>query len=199
MGELNENEIKTILERAGQIQIESNTDIESETAALLKAAEEAGLSRQAVELALQERLSSQQLPCTKGDLIFAPRPDGSLHVAQVIESLGSVVRARFFNGAEVTIPRDQAIKADFQVGAKVQAYWPVHNWHTSTVIGFERENETVKLSDGWGFTKTFSLSEIRLRRKKILASSFAQFWQNNYTYILAAIGLTIVAILLVKL
>ncbi len=196
MGELNENEIKTILERAEQIHSATNFEYESEAAGLLKAAEEAGLPREAIELALKERLSSQQLPCVKGDLIFAPRQDGALHVARVIESKNSVIQAQFLRGTEVTLPIEKVIKADFQFGTKVQAHWPVHNWHKSTVIGFDLEGETVKLSDGWGFTKSFHLSEIRLPRKKNLFSSVATFFQKNSTIILAAIGLVIIAILL---
>lgn len=195
MGDLNENDIKAILQRAGQIHNETNSDTESETAALLTAAEEAGLPREAVELALQERLSSQPISCNIGDLVFAPRPDGKLFVAEVIGSNNSVIQARFLNGTDVTLPREKVVQADFQIGAKVQAYWPVHNWHMSTVLGVDHEAGTVKLSDGWGFTKSFPLSEIRLPSQRSLFKSLAKFWQNNYTYFLAVIGIIIIAIL----
>lgn len=198
MGELNENEVKAILKRAEQIHSGEISGDQSETAALLVAAEEAGLPREAVELALQERLSSQPLSCDTGDLVFAPRPDGKMYVAQVVLAKSSVIKARFLNGSELTLPSEKVVKADFQIGSKVQALWPIHNWHMSTVIAFDREEGTVKLSDGWGFTKTFPLSEIRLPRQRNLHKSLAAFWQKNYTYFLAAIGIIILVVLLVK-
>lgn len=198
VGELNENEVKSILQRAEQIHNGANSDNDSETAALLRAAEEAGLPREAVELALQERLSTEPLQCEEGDLVFAPRSDGIMYVAQVVLAKSSVIKVRFSNGSELTLPDEKVVKADFQIGAKVQAFWPVHNWHMSTVIAFDKAEGTVKLADGWGFTKSFPLSEIRLPRQRNMLRSLAGFWQKNYTYFLAGIGIMILAVLLIK-
>ncbi|ARU41320.1 hypothetical protein CCB80_09310 [Armatimonadetes bacterium Uphvl-Ar1] len=121
-----------------------------------------------------------------------------MYVAKVVLAKSSVIKARFLNGSELTLPAEKVVKADFQIGSKVQALWPVHNWHMSTVIAFDQEEGTVKLSDGWGFTKTFPLSEIRLPRQRNLHKSLAAFWQKNYTYFLAAIGIIILVVLLVK-
>ncbi len=198
VGELNENEVKAILKRAEQIHSGENSSDHSETAALLIAAEEAGLPREAVELALQERLSFQPIAYNSGDLVFASRPDGKMYVARVVLTKSSVIKVRFLNGTEVTLPAEKVVKADLQVGTKVQALWPIHNWHMSTVIAFDQDCGTVKLSDGWGFTKIFPISEIRIPRKRNLLKSIATFWENNYTYVLAGIGIIIVLLLLIK-
>ncbi|MGH9262391.1 MAG: hypothetical protein ACRD08_21235, partial [Acidimicrobiales bacterium] len=37
---------------------------------------------------------------------------------------------------------------------------------TCTVVGYDSANQRVKLTDGWGYTKTFSVSELWLAPQK---------------------------------
>lgn len=183
---LDEQAIREILVRAEQIHL--GTTEQSEEDALLKAAEEAGLPRNAVEQALRERIAMQAN--NQGDFIFAPGGDGKLYIAEVLSDQNGITRAKFLNGSEVTFPSDQAMTATFLPGSKVQANWPAFGWWTCTVLGYDKPNRLVRLSDGFGTEKTISLTELRqinpdsinplIRRAKAL------FKQNPMVFIIGA-------------
>lgn len=191
----NETEIREILRRAEEIHVGGSQEQESEadSKALIKAAEEAGLPREAVEQALQERLQQTAAPNTPGEFIYAPSTDGKLYVAEVISSQNGTITAKFLNGSETTFPASEAQPAHFLPGAKVQANWPNFGWWTCTVLGFDKPNRLIRLTDGWGTEKSFPLADIRYVPKKehttTLNKKLLDFWEANKMYIIIAAGI----------
>ncbi|MFM9873477.1 MAG: hypothetical protein ACKVQS_08440 [Fimbriimonadaceae bacterium] len=202
MAKLNENEIREILKRAEQIHIGATTEEQSDEKALIKAAEEAGLPRDAVEQALRERLEAQELKATPGDFIFAPSTDGKLYVAEFLHSSAGQTTARFLNGSEATFPSEQAQVAQFNPGCKVQANWPNFGWWTCTVIAFDKPNRLLRLSDGWGSEKSFPLAEVRTIPPKThsnsLQTQLVNLWDRHKVAIIAVAGALFMLIQLIR-
>lgn len=157
-----EQAIREILRRAEEIHIGAPQQDDTEAKAIIKAAEEAGLPRAAVEQALQERLTQSQPTTTPGEFLFAPSADGKLYVAEVVSSNGATTQARFLNGSDISVPTSQTQPANFLPGSKVYANWPSFGWWNCTVISFDKPNRLLRLSDGWGNEKTFPLAEVRI-------------------------------------
>ena len=197
MAKLNENEIREILKRAEQIHIgAAREDEEADSKALIKAAEEAGLPREAIEQALRERLEAQTITSTPGDFIFAPSADGKYYTAEFIESNAHTTRARFLTGGEISFPTEQAHPAQFLPGSKIQANWPNFGWWTCTVIAFDKPNRLLRLSDGWGNEKSFPLAEVRFTPPRVNNNDFfgqlTTFWEKNKMSLLIALGVVLV-------
>jgi hypothetical protein len=191
---LNENEIREILKRAEQIHVGASLEEEdSDSKALIKAAEEAGLPREAIEQALRERLGTQTTQAAAGDFIFAPSTDGKLYIAEFIESNSHTTRGRFLTGGEISFPTDQAQPAQFLPGSKVQANWPNYGWWTCTVISFDKPNRLLRLSDGWGNEKTFPLAEVRFVPPRVnnndFVSKVTDIWERNKIAIIVTAGI----------
>lgn len=166
-----EQQVREILARAEQIHLGAANEQESDTKALIKAAEEAGLPREAVEQALRERLDTQTPNLTPGEFVFAPSTDGKLYVAEVKSSGSNTTTVQFLIGSELSVPSSQIQPAVFLPGSKVKANWPHWGWWTCTVLSFDKPNRLVRLSDGWGTEKTFPLTEIRLDPPKVVNTS----------------------------
>ncbi len=203
MSKLNENEIREILKRAEQIHIGASVEEDdSDSKALIKAAEEAGLPREAVEQALRERLDSQTFTLTPGDFIFAPSSDGKHYTAEFIESNAHTTRARFLTGGEISFPNEQAHPAQFLPGSKVQANWPNFGWWTCTVVAFDKPNRLLRLSDGWGNDKSFPLAEVRFIPPKVSNNDFmgklTSFIDKNKIALIAVAGALFLLIQLIR-
>ncbi|MBX3114530.1 MAG: hypothetical protein KF836_08185 [Fimbriimonadaceae bacterium] len=186
-----EQQVREILARAEQIHLGATNEQESDTKALIKAAEEAGLPREAVEQALRERLDTQTPNLTPGEFVFAPSTDGKLYVAEVKSSGSNTTTVQFLIGSELSVPSSQIQPAVFLPGSKVKANWPHWGWWTCTVLSFDKPNRLVRLSDGWGTEKTFPLTEIRLDPPRIVNTSsswtkLAAKIDANPTYKIAA-------------
>ena len=161
---LDDEELHQVLARAQEIQNTSlvgpaaRADIEI----VIQAAEEVGIPRAAVERALRERFGlPAQLP-RAGELTFARSADGKFYVAEVLAAAPDEIRVRFLRGSEHTVTPDQLRPAAFLPGAKVQVHWPWWGPWTCSVISYDAAKATVKVSDGWGETKTFPVAEVWL-------------------------------------
>ncbi|MGQ0643246.1 MAG: hypothetical protein ACT4P6_21080 [Gemmatimonadaceae bacterium] len=86
---LTDDELRDVLARAEEIQrtTRHGSEWNAELAAVTGAAEEVGLSRQAVERALNERFSFLVTPPAPGTLIWAKSADGKFYVARCYPTL----------------------------------------------------------------------------------------------------------------
>ncbi len=170
---LTDEELREVLARAEEIESASRSGREwnAEVAAVLGAAEEAGLSRSAVERALQERPHLLPLtPPSPGSLAWVQSADGKSHVAEVVEASEGGARVRFLRGSEHHVGLDQVRPCLLIPGERVVCDWPWWGPWTCTVISYDQSNQLVKVSDGSGSTKTFPIAEIWQAPRKTPAS-----------------------------
>ena len=140
--------------------MESSSTSDAHT--MLAAAEEAGLPREAIEQALRERFEFAGALPTAGELAFAKSSDGKFYVAEVLEAAPTSARVRFLKGGEHTIKPEELRPCSLLPGQRVVCPWSDWGWWTCTVISYNSDKKKVKVSDGWGSTETFPISEIRL-------------------------------------
>lgn len=161
---LTEQEIRDVLARAEEIQ--QAVDTEAELQAVVRAAEELGLQREAVERAIQERFGRPAHPPGAGDLVFAQSANERFYAAEVVEPGPDRVRVRFLNGSEHTVPWSAIKPLNLLPGDRVVCQWPWWGAWTSTVVSYNSTKRCVRVDDGWGSTETFPLSEIWLNPPK---------------------------------
>lgn len=160
---LTDDELRDVLARAEEIQRSSRRGdlMQAELQAVIGAAEEVGLERSAVERALRERLDLAPTPAV-GSLVFAKSANGKFYVAEVLAVMDDGVRVRFLHGSEHVVLYDEVRACALIPGERVVCEWPWWGPWTCAVISYDAARQRVKLSDGWGSTKTFPLSEIWL-------------------------------------
>ena len=161
---LTDDQLRDVLARAEEIQRTSwvGTDRNAELEAVIGAAEEVGLARPAVERALRERLDIFATPPTPGELVFAKSADGKFYVAEVLSLTADGVRVRFLRGSEHVVGADEVRPGSFIPGERIVCNWPWWGQWTCTVVAYDAAKQRVKLSDGWGDTKTFPAAEVWL-------------------------------------
>lgn len=161
---LTDEQFRDVLSRAEEIQRASWTegDRDAELEAVIQAAEAVGLPRTAVQQALRERLDLPYKPPATGSLIFARSADEKYYVAEVLSTSHEGVRVRFLRGSEHTVSLDQLRPSAFLPGARVVCHWPWWGPWTCTVLSYDAAKGTIKVSDGWGETKLFPISEVWL-------------------------------------
>ncbi|MBK6779191.1 MAG: hypothetical protein IPG75_06380 [Gemmatimonadetes bacterium] len=161
---LTDDELRDILARAEELDSVARRGAErtADVAALIGAAEEVGLSRRAVERALAERLDLPLAPPTVGSLAWARSIDGRCYVAEVLATTPESTQVRFLRGGEHAIPTEGVRPCGFLPGERVSCDWPMWGPWTGTVVAYTPERQRIKLSDGWGSTRTFRVSEVWL-------------------------------------
>lgn len=159
---LSDEELREVLARAEEIQRGSRSvdTMQAEMEVVIGAGEAVGLARPAVERALRERFDLAGSLPVPGTLAFAQSADGKYYVAEVVAATTDSVRVRFLRGSEHTVTPDQVRPCAFLPGEKVVANWPWWGPWTCTVISYDAARHKVKLSDGWGYTKTFPIAEV---------------------------------------
>src|SRR5687768_5183766 len=110
---LTDDELRDVLARAEEIQSASRRkdEMNTELEAVIGAAEEMGLARPAIELALRERLAFSVTPPTVGSLVFARSADGKFYVANVLSISADAIRVRFLQGSEHFVTLDSSSRA----------------------------------------------------------------------------------------
>jgi hypothetical protein len=165
---LSDDELRDVLARAEEIEraTRQGDAWNAELAAVIGAAEEVGLSRRAVERALAERLHLPAAPPVAGSLTWARSADGRFYVAEVLAAGEQGARVRFLRGSEHDLALDQLRPCAFIPGERVACNWPMWGPWTCTVIAYDAAKQRVKLSDGWGYTRTFPVAEVWLAPDK---------------------------------
>ncbi len=161
---LTDEQLRDVLARAEEIQRESRygDELSVDLDTVIGAAEEMGLSRPVVERALRERLALSAPPRV-GELTFAQTANGKFYVARVLEISEEGADVRFLSGGEHYVPLEHLRPCAFSMpGEKVTVDWPWWGTWTCTVVGYDAARQLVTVSDGWGSTETFPISEVWL-------------------------------------
>lgn len=159
---LTDEELHDVLARAEEIQRASRhaDEVSAELEVVIGAASEVGIARAAVEQALRERTDLSVTPPEVGTLAFARSADGKFYVAEVLSISTDGVRVRFLKGSEHLVTLDQLRRCSFIPGERVVCNWPWWGPWTCTVVSYDKAKQRLKLSDGWGDTKVFPVSEV---------------------------------------
>ena len=165
---LTDEELRDVLARAQEIDRAARHGDEwnAELAAIVGAAEEVGLSRQAIEQALAERLNLPATPPVVGSLTWARSADGKYYVAEVLATSEEGIHVRFLRGSEHRLALDELRRCALIPGERVVCNWPGWGRWTCTVVAYDSETRQIELSDGWGSTETLSVSEVWLAPAK---------------------------------
>ena len=160
---LTDEELRDVLARADEIERTARHGEEwnAELTAIIAAAEEAGLSGQAVRRSLAERLDLPAIPVA-GSLAWARSADGKFYAAEVLSISEEGARVKFLHGSETQLTADQIKPCAFIPGERVTCDWPMWGPWTGTVVSYDPLKQRVKLSDGWGSTSSFPVSEVWL-------------------------------------
>ena len=197
---LSDDELRDVLTRAEEIQRSSRSidTMQSEIQAVIGAGEAVGLERTAIERAIRERFDVAVSAPKPGSLVFAQSADGKYYVAEVVSVSSNDVRVRYVRGSEHTVTPDELRPAAFLPGEKVVANWPWWGPWTCTVISYDAARQKVKLTDGWGYTKTFPISEVWQSGRKPWSGRMriAVTWLGVGVGLGAAVGATLTALLL---
>jgi len=162
--QLTDDELQDVLTRAEEIQrgMRYGASMDAELRAVIGAAEEVGIARHAVERALRERLNLPLAPPAVGSLVFAKSADEKFYVAEVLSVSENDIRVRFLRGSEHSLTLDQLRPCSFIPGERIACYWPWWGPWTCTLVSYDAQKQRVKLNDGWGYTKSFPVSEVWL-------------------------------------
>ena len=162
MKRLTDEELRDVLARAQEIEGASRAGSEwkSEVAAVVAAAEGVGLSRNAVERALAERLDVPIAPPQPGTLVWAESTNGKAYVAELVSISGSSARVRFLRGSEHEVTADKLRPCALIPGERVMCEWPWWGAWKCNIISYDQAKQVVKVNDGAGNQKTFSVAEI---------------------------------------
>jgi hypothetical protein len=153
------DELRNVLARAEEIQSASSiSTIELE--AVIQAAEEVGIARSAIERALRERLHLPLRVPEVGELAFAKSADGKFYVAEIVSMSDDVFRVRFLRGGEHHVAVDELRPCSFLPGEQVVCNWEWWGPWTCTVLSYDETRRSVKVTDGWGDSKTFPISDV---------------------------------------
>jgi len=184
---MDHDQIRQLLTRAQEIQHQQLTGDEAETEVdmIVAAAQETGLSREAVMQALRERTNLAERPVEAETLVFALGGGKHFHAAKVRRVEDGLVTVKFLSGAEVTLPRSDIKPFNMIPGQKVSCPWPNWGWWNSTVLSYDDENQKVYVTDGWGDNQTFHISDIRIATESPPLTARTSQW-----LIYAAVALT---------
>lgn len=153
---ISDKDLRDVLTRAREIQNEGRSVDNLDE--LIAAGEAAGLARPAIERAIRERFGAASVQ--PGALVFAQSADGKYYVAEVVSAHDDSVRVRYLRGSEHVVASDQVRPCGFLPGERVVANWPWWGPWTCTVISYDATRQKVTLSDGWGDTRSFPISEV---------------------------------------
>ncbi|MFZ4506217.1 MAG: hypothetical protein ACOYON_00790 [Fimbriimonas sp.] len=196
---LSAEEMTALLQRAQEIDAGRLGTVEgaSETESFVRAAEEAGISREAITQAMRERLQPTISDLQTGERVFAKSADGAFYVALVSKVDGPIAKVRFLNGGDHEIATADLRPFSLLPGMQVEAKWPMWGWYSVKVERFDPIALTVTLTDGMT-TCQLALTEVRLPIEKTKAELTTQalLWRIG---LLAAGGGTILGFLISRI
>ncbi len=179
-GQLDEAGIAEVLRRAQEIQHQTNLMLEPspELEQYVRAAEEAGIHRDATMQALRERLALPIELFKPGEYVFAKSADGFFYVAVLIAIEGRKAKVEFLSGSEHHCDASEIRLFSLTPGQKVGYFSKsMGMWWEGQLTAFKREKKTVTVSL-WGDSETLPLEKIRLPKEvqEIPMSMRARMW-----------------------
>ena len=162
--QISDEELRRLLARAEEIQRGSRAGPawNSELAAVIGAAEEVGIERHAVELAIAERFNVAVAAPAAGDMVWARSVDGKFYAAKVLSASGESARVEFLGGSERSVTPADVRPCALVPGERIVCNWPWWGRWTCTLVKYDPEKQRVKLEDGWGDSKWFKLEQVWL-------------------------------------
>ncbi len=159
------HEIREVLQRAEEIEVQRSFSLEniSTENQIISAAMEAGLSREAITQAIQERMSLATVSRKVGDLVFALSADGYCYPARIRSIEGELIEVTFLNGSEHSLMKRDIQPFSLLPGTIVNAPWAGWGAWNCSVLSYDRENLRVRLSDRWGSEQNFAVADIRIK------------------------------------
>lgn len=165
---LSQEQVREVLQRAGEIDqmrlrgIEDLSDVDT----VIAAAQEVGVSREAIVQAMQEQLDLLGEPPTAGDRVFAKSANGKFYPAEVTRVNEGTMVVRFLSGGETTLSSKDIRPFNVTPGSKLVCNWPDWGWWTCTVLAYDEAAGKVRISDNWGSEETVALTEVYLDSKQ---------------------------------
>ncbi len=167
MSRLTPEAVRSVLARAEEIQLQAGaTTSQDEIELVVRAATEAGLSEAAVMQALRERLSLVSDTLAPGHRVFAKSADGYFYPALIDSVHEMTATVKFIAGGEAMVARGDLRPMNLMPGQKVYCPWKDWGWWNCTIVGFNTLTDELEVSDGWGETAKFKVSEVRLSRNE---------------------------------
>jgi hypothetical protein len=143
-----------------QLMLEPHPDLEQ----YVRAAEEAGIHRDATMQALRERLSFPIEQFKPGEYVFAKSADGFYYVAMLHEIEGRKAKVEFISGSEHFCDAADLRLFSLTPGQKISYYSKGSGmWWEGQLSKFSREKKQVTVTS-WGETETIPLDKVRLPR-----------------------------------
>ncbi len=186
---LDEASLTEVVRRAQEIQdqthlmLEPNPDLEQ----YVRAAEEAGIHRDATMQALRERLSLPIEMFKPGEYIFAKSADGFYYVAVLLEIEGRKAKVEFLSGSEHFCDASDLRLFSLTPGQKVSYFSKSSGmWWEGQLSKFNREKKNVTVTC-WGDNETVALEKVRLPRDvQVLPMSYrAKLWAVGIASVLS--------------
>jgi hypothetical protein len=173
--ELSDESVRQTVRRAAEIMehttVDGSSDPHASVALYLDAAEEAGISRDAMLQALYEQkilVSADSFQM--GEMVFAEsEADGNLYPATVIARGPNSIKAAYKVTGEATVPISSVREFAVLPGTRLQFHHPdflgVGLWGTGRVNQYDPVTELLEMSCG-GMSFTVPLSNIRLKKQE---------------------------------
>lgn len=195
---MTQEEIEKVLARAQEIQ--NSPDGASDHDELVKSAEEAGISRNAMLQALRERVGFADVPLCPGDYVFAISADGDKHVAEFVEQKDNVVTVKFVNGTVAKLLPTAIQPLRMLPGERVDCEWSKGRWEKCTIEEYKPEDKWVYVVGPGNDKRYFNLEEIRLLSdERKLAVHPPNPWLARLPYIAWGLGGAVIGALLMWL
>ncbi len=159
-------ELTEILARAEEISSQRSESLlhSNEIEAILDAAEEAGLNREATLQALRERLAPPSADIVAGELVFAKSDDGHYYPARLIGMANHYADIHFISGTKTKIGIGDIKPFTITPGLKLQFQEQTFNyWTEGEVTRYNDEGRSVTFLY-WGKEITVSLEKVRQKK-----------------------------------
>jgi hypothetical protein len=194
---LEQTDLTEVLKRAQTLEVNkiSVPEQPADLDALIRAADEVGISREAVIQDLRESLGHPLDGIAAGDRVFAKSADGAFYVATVSQMKEGAATVRFVNGGDHVLSLTDLQGFAILPGQKLEAKFPTWGWLSVEVEKYDTQTELVTVTDGLK-SKTFPLTEVRLpvRKSQKERAITALLWRASL--IAAGVGGAIGALLM---
>lgn len=177
-----------------QLMLEPSPDLEQ----YVKAAEEAGIHRDATMQALRERLSLPVEMFKPGEYVFAKSADGFYYTALLMAIEGRKAKVEFLTGSEHYCDASDLRLFSLTPGQKISYFSKGSGmWWEGQLTKFNRDKKTVTVTN-WGDSETVALEKVRLPRDvQVLPMSYrTRLWAVG---IASALSGGVVGAILLKL
>lgn len=162
--QLDEAALAEVLRRAHEISGQTDLMLEPhpEVEEYVRAAEEAGIPREATLQALRERLSFPLEAFKVGDFVFAKSADNRYYVAKLLSLEGRQARVHFLTGSDHSCDAGDLRLFSLTPGQRLSYFSKKHSINVhGRLEKFDREAETVKVHS-MGISEKLPLGQIRL-------------------------------------